>query len=323
MSTRPEPLPVRVRAMRESDLEAAGRIFRLAFGTFFNAPDPENFRADRNFSGRWHADPASAWAATHADALVGSNFATIWGSFGFFGPLTVLPEHWNRGVAQALLAPTVERFEAAGARESALFTFAHSPRHVSLYQKFGYWPGRLTALMAKMHPADAGAPSGVAAYSSLPEAQRREALAAVRELCQGIYDGLDPTIEIEAIARLRLGETLLLWGRGRSGSRLAGVAICHCGAGTEAGANSAFIKFGAVRGGGGAGVRLEALLRAAEQLAAARGLGRVDVGVNTAREGAYRGLLALGYKIQALGVAMHRGGSAYNHARAWVLDDWR
>ena len=39
-----------------------------------------------------------------------------------------------------------------GIRHAGLFTFAHSPKHVHLYQKFGFWPRFLTAIMSKPSP---------------------------------------------------------------------------------------------------------------------------------------------------------------------------
>ena len=82
-------------------------------------------------------------------AVIGSNIATNWGSFGFFGPLTIQPAFWNQGVAQSLLASTMDLFDTWGVREAGLFTFAQSGRHVHLYQKFGFWPRFLTAIMEK------------------------------------------------------------------------------------------------------------------------------------------------------------------------------
>ncbi len=84
-------------------------------------------------------------AAREGDRLIGSNVATRWGSFGFFGSLTVLPEYWDRGVAQRLLETTMTIFERWGLRHTGLFTFPQSAKHVGLYQKFGYWPRYLTA----------------------------------------------------------------------------------------------------------------------------------------------------------------------------------
>ena len=42
----------------------------------------------------------------------------------------------------------------------------------------------------------------------------------------------------------RLGDTVLI----DDGAGLHGVAICHAGAGTEAGAGACYVKFDAVRG---------------------------------------------------------------------------
>jgi GNAT superfamily N-acetyltransferase len=69
---------------------------------------------------------------------------TRWGAFGFFGPLTVLPEYWDQGVAQRLLKATNAVFDRWGVRRTGLFTFPQSTKHLGLYQKFGYWPRSAT-----------------------------------------------------------------------------------------------------------------------------------------------------------------------------------
>ena len=40
--------------------------------------------------------------------------ASNWGSLGFFGPLTVAPEYWDRASAQHLLDATMELFTPGG-----------------------------------------------------------------------------------------------------------------------------------------------------------------------------------------------------------------
>lgn len=308
-----------VRALAEADLPEVRRIFQLAFGTFMHAPDPAQWGADRDFTTtRWRAAPQNAWVAEIEGKVVGSNYLTQWGSFGFFGPLTVLPEFWDKGVARALLSPTVARFEELGVREAALFTFSHSPKHISLYQKFGFWPGSLTALLAA--PAAPAILAGAIHISQLPEAERLAARAACRALTGAIYPGLDVSLEIEAIAGQQLGETVLLRGPGG----LDAFACCHCGPGTEAGNDSVYIKFAAVRPGPGAAHAFDSLLAAVRDLAARRQLARVATGISLARREAYRCLLSLGFRTNAIGVSMHRpDGSAYNRSDAWILDDWR
>src|SRR5918997_6918010 len=102
---------VSIRPLEENELEEADRIFRLAFGTFLGLPDPLMFMGDAGYvRTRWQADPASAFAAEADGELVGSNFATNWGSVGFFGPLTVEPDLWNKGIGSRLMDPIEECF---------------------------------------------------------------------------------------------------------------------------------------------------------------------------------------------------------------------
>src|SRR6185312_16745584 len=149
-ATEPTADDVTVRALRDADLAAADAVMRTAFGTFLGLPDPRAFMGDAAFvQPRWRSNPAGAFAAETDGTLAGSNFATRWGSFGFFGPLTVRPDLWDRGVGKRLLEPIVGCFESWHVTHAGLFTFAHSQKHVGLYQRFGFWPRFLTAIMAK------------------------------------------------------------------------------------------------------------------------------------------------------------------------------
>ena len=125
---------------------------------------------------------------------------------------------------------------------------------------------------------------------------------ACRALTDGIFEGLDVTAEIRAVQEQKLGETVLIW----NGDALDAFAVCHSGEGTEAGANSCYIKFAAVRAAPPAGNLFVQLLQACEALAAERGLRRMEAGVNLARTGAYRAMLQEGFRTEIQGVAMHR-----------------
>jgi GNAT superfamily N-acetyltransferase len=306
---------ISVRGMRGEDLDTVRRIFRIAFATFVNAPDKENFYADReSVSTRWRADPEAAIVAERANEIVGSNFVATWGSFGFFGPLTIKPELWDRGIAQHLLARTVEMFAERGVRDSGLFTFPHSAKHVNLYQKFDYWPRFLTSVMVKpVEPATAA----WMGYSTLSDDRKLEAGRACRELTDTIHPGLDVTCEIEAVASQALGETVLLW----EGDRLDGFAVCFCGEGTEGGKDNCYVKFAASRPGQ---ERFRRLLAAVEAMAGARGLFKMEAGVNTSRSQAYRALLDAGFRAQIQGVAMTRKNEpVFDRPDVFVVDDWR
>jgi hypothetical protein len=95
---------IKVSLLKQTELEEAHRIVRLAFGTFLGMPDPLEFMGDRNLiAPRFRSPHVKVLAARDNGRLIGTNVVTRWGSFGFFGPLTVLPEYWDRGVAQQLL----------------------------------------------------------------------------------------------------------------------------------------------------------------------------------------------------------------------------
>jgi predicted N-acetyltransferase YhbS len=173
-----------IRPLRESELEEADRIFRLAFGTFLGLPDPLMFMCDAGYvRTRWQADPASAFAAEVDGELVGSNFASNWGSVGFFGPVSVSPDLWDRGIGARLVEPAMERFAEWGIEHAGLFTWAHSPKHTSLYQKFGFWARFLTAIMSKsvverLMVGEDETESLWSRFSGLSEGDREETLKA-------------------------------------------------------------------------------------------------------------------------------------------------
>ena len=317
---RAEKPSIQVGALRADELEEAGRILRLAFGTFLSLPNPMDFMGDRDFvTPRWHAHNTKLLAARENGKLVGSNMATRWGSFAFFGPLTVLPEYWNRGVAQQLLAATMKIFDRWGVRHSALFTFPHSPRHVGLYQKFGYWPGSLTALM-KRAPAPPtwalteGAKVPVL-LSSLTKKDQEQAIAACAKLTNRFERGLDLGDEMRAVMAQRIGEVILIEG----GRALDAFAVCMHGAGSEGGEKTCYVKFAAAR----SGERFERLLNAIDALALAQG-SEVEAGVSLACKDAFQRMRSRGYRVVTMGVAMQTPhGDGFNRAAAYVLSDWR
>ncbi len=273
---------------------------RLAFGTFVGVPDPASFGEGMDHvKTRWRADPKAAFGAERDGELVGSNFATRWGSFGFFGPLTVRPDLWDKGIAKLLLEPTMDLFKKWGVSHVGLFTFAQSPKHIGLYQKFGFWPRFLTPLISKTAQSG-GVPGKWSKFSDVPDNEVRRILAKCRSLTNSVYKGLDLEKEIMSVRQQKLGDTILLW----EGETVVGVAACHCGAGTEAGRDTCYVKFGAVRSGDGAEGFFDRLLSACEELATMRGMTHVSAGVNSGCHNAYRRMIARGFRAEFQGVLM-------------------
>jgi len=317
-------LPIDVGPLKQSEFEEAERIFRVAFGTFIGLSNPADFMKDRDFIfSRCRAPHVKALAARENGRLIGTNLLTRWGSFAFFGPLTILPEYWDRGIAQRLLDSTVKVFNRQGLKRTGLFTFAQSAKHVGLYQKFGYWPGYLTALMKHTPDANPTLETGNAArpayLSTLPRNQRNDAISTCARLTNRIDRGLDLSDEIRSVLRQKTGEVVLI----HTHNLLDGFAICLHGAGSEGGTQICYVKFAAARSGAGAGERFDRLLDACAAFAAERGVW-LEAGMNLAREDAYRRMRAHGYEAFAQGVSMQRPHApGHNRGDVYVIDDWR
>ena len=309
-----------VRPLREPDLPLADHIFRLAFGTFNGLADPLQFGGDLTKSAPvgWPTPPPPLGRRRTGD-LVGSNFVTHWGSVGYFGPLTVHPDFWDRGVGQKLLPPALALFQAWGCRHTGLYTYSASPKHLALYQKFGFWPRALTAILSKpVRPLETMGRS-----ASIPRQRPRRApglVAAAAGLTDAIYGGLDVQREILALQAQDIGDTVLVW----DDPGLVGFAAVHVGAGSEAGSGAGFIKFGAARPGPQAAEYFDRLLTACEAYAAAQGAASLIGGVSLARQPAYEQMRPRGFKPEVVGVCMHKPNEpGYHRAEAWVIDDWR
>jgi len=308
-----------IRPMETGDVDAADRAQRLAFGTFFGVPDPAAFRGDADMvRTRWAADPGLALVAEQDGRIVGSGLCADWGSVVIVGPVSVHPELWSHGIARHLMDGLMRLIAARpGATLAGLYTHPQSPKHIRLYESYGFAPQSLIGVFSKPLP-----PSGTTApdvlYSRLGAAEREAALAACRAVTTGLYAGLDLSHEIRAVAAQRLGDTILL----SDGGTITGFAVCHSGAGSEAGSRRCYVKFAAVRRGDAAA--FSRLVEACEAFAASVGAERLIAGVNSGRRPAYWALQARGYRADMNGLAMHRPDApGYDRPDVFAIDDWR
>ena len=303
-----------VRPMRPTDVDAADRVTRLAFGTERGLADPtQTFGASEPVRSRFRARPEEAWVAEVDGEVVGAVIATHWGSFGWFGPLAVHPGQWDGGIGSQLLEPVLAVFDHWGVSQAALFTFPDSPKHLGLYQKHGFWPGSLTAVMTASTEESSAAVPLLSEHPAVTD--------ELASICEEVFPGLELTSELEAVATQAIGDTVLVVRDGR----VEGFAICHRGPGSEAAAEECYVKFGAVRPGGDAASTFDELLRACSTFAARSGAPRLVAGVNTARRGAYRAMAGRGFRTSLLGVAMHSwpDGPTLDSPSHYVIDDLR
>jgi predicted N-acetyltransferase YhbS len=304
-----------VRPMRQSEVDAAERVFRLAFGTRFRLADPSRFRGDGEMiRPRFAANPDAALVAEDDGKIVGGATAMDWGSIVVVGPVFVDPAYSGRGIARAIVGRMIELIDSKRKPFTGLFTFPESATHLRLYESFGFASQLLTPVMSK--EVTSSEICGVR-YSALSPNEREAALKRCSELTSEIFPGLDLTTEIRAVASMKLGDTVLL---DASGTR--GFAVCHSGAGGEASSGNLFVKFAAVRRN--APDDFSALLACCETLAAKTGATRISAGINVGRSEAYRLMRNLGYRAGLVGVAMLRPDSpGYNRPDVYAIDDWR
>ncbi len=310
-----------VRPLREADLDGADQIMRVAFGTFIGIDPPEAFAGDAAFVGpRFRARPDAAFALEVDGVLAGSNFATQWGRFGFFGPLSIDPAHWGRGYARALMEPIVATLDGWGVSHAGLFTFPHSAKHIGLYQGHGFRAQALTLVLGRALAAPATPTPAHRRDSALSADERAETRAGLRALCDAVLPGFAPDAEVESIGTQGLGETVSIW----RDERAVAFACVHAGAGSEAGSATGALKLAVVEAGVSAAADLAALLAVCEAVARERGATRLQAGVNAANAALYEALLGLGFQIDLTGIAMQRpnrpGLCAPEH---WVVGDWR
>lgn len=312
-----------VRNLQKDEIARAENLVRLAFGTFLGFPDPSaNPLKKQMISHRFHQNPQNVLAAVLDGELVGSNVLTRWGSFAFFGPLTVRPDLWNSGVGARLVKEALEAFANDGSRNLGLFTFSDSPKHLGLYHKFGFCSRFLTPIMEKQITlSEARAVERHETFSNLNEREKQERLEEVRELTNTLYPDLELSSEIRLTNEFRMGDTLFI---ANDSKELVGFAICQSGEKTEAGLNRCYVKFGAARPGPRSATYFERLLSACQSYAAEKEVETIEAGVNLSHDVAFDIMLNHGFRTSSIGVAMQKPNEpAHCRPENFVIDDWR
>ena len=233
----------------------------------------------------------------------------------------MLPECWNQGIGHHLLTAAVAKLDQWNSRLSGLFTFPQSSKHIRLYQKFGFWPDRLIAVMSKpMQSAGEIQDSHFIKASEINPEKTDRFLAECREITHSIYPGWDLSGEISTVLSAKHGECLGIMGN----NRLQAFAVCHYGAGSEGGSEQCFIKAAAVKPDADSSHWFSQLINGCESLAEAQQLPTLTLGVHTNRSAAYQNLLESGFSLFLQGISMVRlAADEQSSERHYVLGDWR
>ena len=217
---------IKIRRVRKGDLSKVRDVIEQAFGDFFERQ--VGTRPRQVFGGaqyvhhRWLMEPWGCFVAEEGDGkIVGAAVAVMWGTVGVIGPVAVLTNYQNQDIGQQLLTACQGFFDENKATLQGLATYPYSPKHLILYQKFGYKPKGLVVVTSRAldrSPAAATAlvkPApkpglAVRRYSTLEEARKKQVMQKVRRITNAFWRGFDVAKEIEIVDGLTLGDTLLL-----------------------------------------------------------------------------------------------------------------
>jgi GNAT superfamily N-acetyltransferase len=303
---------VLVREMTADDVVGAEAVHRRAFAA--QTGDPSFGEGSDVIRTRHASGNVAGFVAEDAGALVGSLLLTRWGTFGVLGPLSVAPSAQGRGVARLLLDRGIAELDSWELAASGLYTFADSPKHRHLYERYGFVDRGPSHLWRRT-------PSLAGEYDVLPpdDLQARASyLWTLRQLTSSVLPGWDLTIEATSMLEQGLGSVVL-----PPRYRGLGFALCHVGAGSEAGPDACYVKAAVVHRDQ-SDVLLRALLEAVEAFAVDHGWSRLEAGAPASRTTASRALLDSGWTPTGTGMAMTRpGDGGALGPDAGVLDDWR
>ncbi len=324
---------IKVRRVRKGDLARIREVIEAAFADFYErqlgSRPRQVFGGAQYVNHRWLMEPWGCYVAEENDSkIVGASIAVCWGSVGLFGPVAVLTPYQNQKIAQQLLKASQGFFDENRVTLEGVVTYPYSPKHLVLYQKFGFKPKALVAITGKSlerrePPPPArpvrGAPQ-LYRFSAYEEGKKKNLLGRLRAVTNKLYRGLDLTKEIEIVNGLGLGDTLVL----EKDRVVIGFAICHTPGASEAPQGTVYIKYAAIDPARRRPEHFAQLLTAAEEFGVAAGCQRIIAPVYTPYWRAYQTLLASGYQMEMLMIRMKRGKSVdYEREEDFVLDDWR
>jgi GNAT superfamily N-acetyltransferase len=287
--------PFALRALKLEEAAEADTLFRQAFGTFLRLPNPLAFRPGASiFAQRLAMYPDGVFAVEEGGRLVGAAVANRWGKIGVVGPIVVAPSHWQHGVGRLLIDRIMARLIDWRCDRMRLATFPQSPGHIRLYQRYGFWPGSLSASMAQPSGALAsgnGLRSRTELLSRLSAADALRHLNSCVALAGRAESGLDLTSECVLMGGGETGDVVLLM----IGNEVEAFAVCAAGEGSEGGSDHCMVKLAIAGARGVPAAGLSDLLAAVSAYAADRGLSRVSATVSTGDLKTYQEMLALGF----------------------------
>ncbi|MEJ2736452.1 MAG: GNAT family N-acetyltransferase [Anaerolineae bacterium] len=299
-----------VRTMQEHDLERVIEIEAAAFGAWYKQTYGREGgippRTQTNVRSCLAKDPAGCFVAEEEDQVVGFVLSRTWGSVGWFGTFSVLPEWQGQGIGKQLVAASLGYLRQRPGRVIGLSTMPESPYNLGLYLNLGFQIRRLTLFLRKSLPGSPERADPLPCWSQATPATRDGWLAGLREASDRIRPGLDYSKEILVSAQYGQGETVVLTERGQA----VGMAVVWLTSGRQGleatFGNTLVLALDPAHTDAG---RFRALLAGTEAMVRARGLEEILLPVNARHTWALEQLLRWGYRVERAMVRMVLAGT--------------
>jgi ribosomal protein S18 acetylase RimI-like enzyme len=299
-----------IRAMQEDDLERVIEIESDAFGAWYRQTHggegdiPRRTRT--NVLSCLTKDPEGCFVAQEDDQIVGFVLSRTWGSVGWFGTFSVLPEWQGQGIGKQLVAASLGYLRQRPDRVIGLSTMPESPYNLGLYLKQGFQMRQLTLFLQKSLAGSPGGSIEVPRWSQASPVTREHWLASLLEASGRIHPGLDYRKEIVVTAQYEQGETLVL----TEGGQAVGMAVVWLTStrqGQEAKVGNTLVL--ALDPAHTDIDRFQALLAGAESMVRAHGLMEIVVPVNGRHTWALEQLLQWDYRVERAMLRMVLAGT--------------
>jgi ribosomal protein S18 acetylase RimI-like enzyme len=202
-----------IRIMTKDDVEDVRQVEATAFGAWWNGLHNDSIvmakRTVANIRSRMARDPSGCFVAVEDGRIAGFIFSCTWGSTGWFGTFSVLPEYQGRKIGKELLTASLEYLRGAP-RVIGLETMPDTPYNLGLYLGMGFQLRTMTLVLSR--PVDPALPFPTACrlWSQADAGTRRRWLDDLRQAAEAISPGLDYSKEILYTEQFGLGETVIL-----------------------------------------------------------------------------------------------------------------
>jgi len=165
------------------------------------------------------AEPEGAYVIEETGRLVAYCFSRCWGSVGWLGPLSVLPEETGKGYGKEIVTTGIEYLKRSGVQTIGLEMAAVSGRNLAFYTKLGFQVDAPTVDCVR--PVAATTRTGenndfeVVRLSRIAAAERPALLSAIRQFSARFQPALDYSDEITRCLYFGFGDAILLLDNGQ------------------------------------------------------------------------------------------------------------